>query len=190
MSNIFTFDICFSLELKPKDCVAVAEVEVELLTGRTHQIRGQLATLGFPLCGDSLYGGALSDKSSIDYNEIKTSKPDGYRASEFLCLQCCELSFCDPCKEKGRNVFRLEGAWWSTWLSEYTEIPEVEATTSTVDGSNVIKSMYESNSIDLSRKEKNISRIPLYQLSPGKNEYVIIKALADHEDAKPVWLIR
>eukprot|EP00752_Nemacystus_decipiens_P012944 g11456.t2 len=32
------------------------EVEVELLTGRTHQIRGQLAAEGCPIYGDLLYG--------------------------------------------------------------------------------------------------------------------------------------
>lgn len=32
------------------------EVRVELLTGRTHQIRAQLSALGAPICGDVLYG--------------------------------------------------------------------------------------------------------------------------------------
>ncbi|HEY8269451.1 MAG TPA: RluA family pseudouridine synthase [Pseudobdellovibrionaceae bacterium] len=32
------------------------EVHVELLTGRTHQIRAQLSALGAPICGDILYG--------------------------------------------------------------------------------------------------------------------------------------
>jgi 23S rRNA pseudouridine1911/1915/1917 synthase len=35
----------------------VALVEVELLTGRTHQIRAHFADAGFPLLGDALYGG-------------------------------------------------------------------------------------------------------------------------------------
>ena len=31
-------------------------LEIELTTGRTHQIRLQCASRGFPICGDSLYG--------------------------------------------------------------------------------------------------------------------------------------
>lgn len=36
-------------------------LEVELLTGRRHQIRVHLAFLGFPIVGDALYGGVRSD---------------------------------------------------------------------------------------------------------------------------------
>ncbi len=182
-----------SLDLKPKDCVAVAEVEVELLTGRTHQIRGQLATMGFPLCGDSLYGGVLSELPSMG-----VSKPSGYLASDYLCLQCCELSFCNPCEEKRMNTFRLEEAWWSTWLKEYNENPEVESTTSVEDDSAEIKRMQISNirhakthpeKDDAETSDNNILNIPLLQLSPGQNKYVIIKA-SGPEDTEPIWLIR
>jgi 23S rRNA-/tRNA-specific pseudouridylate synthase len=104
----------------PADCLAVVEVEIELLTGRTHQIRGQLSTLGFSLVGDARYGGAI---------------PANYTSagSEKVALQCCELEFLDPdiivkqdgvlfMKESERwNHFRLETAWWTPLLQQYQE---------------------------------------------------------------------
>lgn len=36
---------------------AASSVEIELLTGKTHQIRSQLSYLGYPLKADTLYGG-------------------------------------------------------------------------------------------------------------------------------------
>lgn len=44
--------------VKPLDNLSL--VELELLTGRTHQIRVHLAYIGHPLLGDDLYGGSLS----------------------------------------------------------------------------------------------------------------------------------
>lgn len=69
--------------------VGVLEVEVELLTGRTHQIRGQLAALGFPLVGDRMYFGEEG-------------------GTGILALKCCSLRFPKPraCKfgEGGEDV--------------------------------------------------------------------------------------
>ncbi|CAN0195198.1 unnamed protein product [Scytosiphon promiscuus] len=48
------------------------EVEVELLTGRTHQIRGQLAAEGCPIYGDLLYGPAMK-RGTLTGTESKAS---------------------------------------------------------------------------------------------------------------------
>jgi pseudouridylate synthase len=36
-------------------------VDIQLHTGRTHQIRVHFSHIGFPLLGDDLYGGSLED---------------------------------------------------------------------------------------------------------------------------------
>jgi len=91
----------------------VCQVEIELLTGRPHQIRGQMSALGFPLLGDKMYGG----KSRVICSKNR------------IALHCCELSFPEPniCKrgKKGSRetltassklaTYRCD-AWWGDCL--------------------------------------------------------------------------
>lgn len=61
-------------------------LEVELLTGRHHQIRCQLSNIGCPIKGDLKYGAPRSN-------------PDGG-----ICLHAHEVSFVHPVKKTGLNI--------------------------------------------------------------------------------------
>ncbi len=50
-------------------CGAGALLEIELLTGRSHQIRAHMSESGSPLLGDSLYGGVMN------YAELSLARP-------------------------------------------------------------------------------------------------------------------
>ncbi|QDF96825.1 RNA pseudouridine synthase [Azoarcus sp. DD4] len=63
---------------------AYSLLEVELKTGRTHQIRVHLAHLGFPLCGDDKYG---------DFALNKVLEGEGLRR---MFLHAASLSFVHP----------------------------------------------------------------------------------------------
>jgi len=58
------------------------EVSVELLTGRTHQIRGQLSEIGFPIVNDVVYGGVRGS--------------DGGTGDSRMCLVCASITFKKP----------------------------------------------------------------------------------------------
>mmetsp|Transcript_5137 Transcript_5137/g.5920 ORF Transcript_5137/g.5920 Transcript_5137/m.5920 type:complete len:94 (+) Transcript_5137:664-945(+) len=90
-----------------------------------------MSTLGFPLCGDKMYGGALSSENNKDSLSTRDGYSDGYLNSHKLALQCCELSFFDPDeKESGKNgkvkyvssnrlnSFRLDEAWWTDLVAD------------------------------------------------------------------------
>lgn len=67
----------------------ISYLELELETGRTHQIRVHMAALGHPLVGDSVYGGAPSAFEK--------------KHAALLCGQCLhakELSFHHPTKHE------------------------------------------------------------------------------------------
>ena len=66
-------------------------LKIKLLTGRFHQIRVQMAGLGYPIVGDTKYG----TKESIKYSEEKGIKT--------VCLACCKFGFKHPSTGKKVN---------------------------------------------------------------------------------------
>ena len=63
-----------------------AWVELQPLTGRTHQLRAHMASIGHPIVGDAKYGGAdafltggISRKLHLHARRIRIDAPDGGR---------------------------------------------------------------------------------------------------------------
>jgi 23S rRNA-/tRNA-specific pseudouridylate synthase len=71
------------------------EVEVQLITGRTHQIRAQLAAVGCPIVGDKLYG------STVRYSKLKFGRGIA------LCSQTVRW----PREDSGNWEFSLSPPW-------------------------------------------------------------------------------
>ena len=189
----------------PDGCVAVAEVEVNLLTGRTHQIRGQLSSLGFPLVGDVLYGGAKKDTESSHMNIT------GYHDCKRLALQCCELSFVEPKisidNDSRRKIqykhsknmlrWRVEKAWWTSAFEFYGQSSS-EAVDTTSDG-DYEKVLRLSKIADIIKSDVIVTapetsqRLPRrVSLEPGVHKYVIVKAISNQKSSqtKDLYFVR
>ncbi|HOX27959.1 MAG TPA: RluA family pseudouridine synthase, partial [bacterium] len=73
-------------------------IDVDLHTGRTHQIRVHLAHIGHPVAGDAVYGGAKARRAARGEKET----PGGEAVQEALdrlgrqALHAREISFTHP----------------------------------------------------------------------------------------------
>ena len=112
----------------PVNARRLYELEIELVTGRTHQIRCQLSAMGLPLVGDDMYR-ALADRSLrerllADPEHFRNVLEDGTRVLRepdiAIGLQACRLEFDgagDVFQGHGQGdapiVFESGAPWWS-----------------------------------------------------------------------------
>ena len=87
------------------------EVRLRLLTGRTHQIRLQLAALAAPLVGDSRYApvsGLLDEEGAThgDGTGLFGAQPDR------IGLHCALLDYGSSCRELGLARVESPTPWW------------------------------------------------------------------------------
>ena len=78
-------------------------LDVEIKTGRTHQIRVHLSDRGYPVIGDTVYGSTTNKKRAISDPLLKTSLKSLNRQA----LHAAQLSFIHPLKRE-RVVFTAE----------------------------------------------------------------------------------
>jgi hypothetical protein len=68
-------------------------LEVQIVTGRTHQIRAQLARLGLPIVGDIVYGGRSYESEEADFSGIRLQS---------TCMSYIPPRVCDGLGYKGK----------------------------------------------------------------------------------------
>lgn len=81
-------------------------IDIELLTGRHHQIRVQFAGHGTPLYGDDRYGGNISTTVDIKEGPGGTGEPSGTGVRRPLALCAYRLAFPHPVTGK-RMEFKI-----------------------------------------------------------------------------------
>ncbi|CAB9496187.1 Sex-regulated protein janus-B [Seminavis robusta] len=188
-------------EVMPPTCQAVVELEVELLTGRTHQIRGQLSAEGYPLVGDVPYGGAEPRESSYESKYGTT-----------LALQCCRLNFLDPdirtfqtkkkgninkvdkmIPSKGWNEYELNSAWWTPILALYKEAMKrlslEEMTTMAALDIGLVDSAPRMKQRTSSSVQPE-SLPPQAILSAGRQKYVLVKSIDPNTYSVHEWFVK
>ena len=96
----------------------VSLIDIELLTGRHHQIRVQFAGHATPLYGDERYGGGLSTKSTtmtVDRGRKKSSFGDARRS---LALCACRLAFPHPSTGKIMEFSMVPSSGAFAWFPD------------------------------------------------------------------------
>ncbi|WCJ20253.1 hypothetical protein M5689_002500 [Euphorbia peplus] len=116
-------------QLEVLECIETYECKINLLTGRTHQIRAQLAACGAQIVGDSMYmpaaiaeienpgtnrfGKHKKQYSCEDNKSIAISEwieQHGKEPKVAIALQACQISWDDD--DDGNKKYNAGSPWW------------------------------------------------------------------------------
>ena len=101
---------------RPLDGNDLLEVELRLITGRTHQIRGQFSEVGWQLLGDFMYDGSFVEPSKP---RVTSHTGAGQATPLKIALQACGISFRRQSGEDINIEIGRERAWWSQSLPNF-----------------------------------------------------------------------
>lgn len=187
----------------PHQTKAICELKVDLQTGRAHQIRGQLAEMGYPLVGDEQYGGAIPAEG-LAVNEDNVI--DGRDAHpQLLALQCHHVGFWDADYKmvwnhrRRRDIIKgfpsdrwvsasLEKAWWTDILLSNSVAGTNETFAFVTSAEDIGLLTNQKEQISLTHDKGNVQDRrpdllpPVIQLSPGRNKYVLVKLVTSNSE--------
>lgn len=89
-------------------------VEVDLLTGRTHQIRAHFAHIGHPLLGDGKYGSSQTNQLNKRY-EAKFQALCSYKLTFNFTTDAGILNYLN---EREFEIFDKDGLWFMKWFRD------------------------------------------------------------------------
>lgn len=88
-------------------------VEVELVTGRRHQIRAQFSYEGFPIVGDTLYHPTGLERDIAGFKQGAKSHWQLFTEKKAIALHACHLSIPHPLPSRGvLNLHAKVPALW------------------------------------------------------------------------------
>ncbi len=101
-------------------------IQAEPITGKTHQIRVHAAEHGFPILGDTIYGGTASSRVFLHAGEISFEHPFTGESVKFIAPEifsedsrfALRAAFIDP---ETTNAFRLIHGAADAWPGWYVE---------------------------------------------------------------------
>lgn len=110
----------------------LTRVQATPMTGRTHQIRVHASSMGFPILGDSLYGGARAPRVHLHSASIEFVHPASQETVRFECPVPWEMSEAEECDVGFRsnpghipleetNAFRVVHGASDDWPGAYVE---------------------------------------------------------------------